>query len=124
MMAMSMLDSLQPVDGMGPVGEIRLMPDPATLVPLPYAPGAGAMLADQVRPDGSPWEACARTFLKQAIAALAAEGYAMSAAFEPEFTLGRRVADPAAAPTASSRSTTAWSTPPPASLPRMTTSWT
>jgi glutamine synthetase len=94
MMAMSMLDSLQPVDGMGPVGEIRLIPDPATLVPLPYAPGAGAMLADQVRPDGSPYEACARTFLKQAIAALAAEGYTMSAAFEPEFTLGRRVPDP------------------------------
>jgi glutamine synthetase len=94
MMAMSMLDSLQPVDGMGPVGEIRLVPDPATLVPLPYAPGAGAMLADQVRPDGSPYEACARTFLKQAMAALAAEGYTMSAAFEPEFTLGRRVPDP------------------------------
>ncbi|HEX3492613.1 MAG TPA: glutamine synthetase family protein [Streptosporangiaceae bacterium] len=94
MMAMSMLDSLQPVDGMGPVGEIRLVPDPATLVPLPYAPGAGAMLADQVRSDGSPYEACARTFLKQAIAALAAEGYTMSAAFEPEFTLGRRVPDP------------------------------
>ena len=94
MMAMSMLDSLQPVDGMGPVGEVRLRPDPATLVPLPYAPGAGAMLADQVWPDGSPYEACARTFLKQAIAALAAEGYTMSAAFEPEFTLGRRVPDP------------------------------
>jgi glutamine synthetase len=95
MMAMSMLDVLQPVDGMGPVGEIRLRPDPATLVRLPYAPGAGAMLADQVQPDGRPWDGCARTFLRQAIAALAAEGYAMSASFEPEFTLGRRVADPA-----------------------------
>jgi glutamine synthetase len=95
MMAMSMLDELQPVAGMGPVGEIRLVPDPATLVPLAYAPGAGAMLADQVLPDGSPWDGCARTFLKQAIAALAGAGYALSAAFEPEFTLGRRVADPA-----------------------------
>jgi glutamine synthetase len=94
MMAMSMLDALQPVDGMGPVGEIRLRPDPATLVRLPYAPGAGAMLADQVLPDGQPWDGCARTFLRQAIAALADEGYAMSASFEPEFTLGRRVADP------------------------------
>jgi glutamine synthetase len=94
MMAMSMLDSLQPVDGMGPVGEVRLVPDPTTLVPLPYAPGAGAMLSDLVQPDGQPWDGCARTFLKQAIAALAAEGYTMSAAFEPEFTLGRRVPDP------------------------------
>ena len=98
MMAMSMLDSLQPVDGMGPVGEIRLRPDPATLVPLPYAPGAGAMLADQVQADGQPWDGCARTFLRQAIAALAAEGYAMSASFEPEFTLGRRTADPEGGP--------------------------
>jgi glutamine synthetase len=92
MMAMSMLDQLQPVEGMGPVGEIRLVPDPATLVPLPYAPGAGAMLADQVQPDGQPWDGCARTFLKQAVAALAGAGFAMSAAFEPEFTLGHRVA--------------------------------
>src|SRR5580693_7507017 len=68
MMAMSMLDQLQPVPGLGPVGEVRLVPDPATLVPLPYAPGAGAMLADQVLPDGRPWDGCARTFLKQAIA--------------------------------------------------------
>ena len=45
MMAMSMLDSLQPVDGMGPVGEVRIMPDPSTYVTLPYAPGAGATLA-------------------------------------------------------------------------------
>jgi len=98
MMAMSMLDSLQPVEGMGPVGEIRLRPDPATLVPLPYAPGAGAMLADQVRPDGSPWDGCARTFLKQAIADLAEAGFAMQAAFEPEFSLGRRVPDPHGGP--------------------------
>ena len=35
MMAMSMLDSLQPVDGMGPVGEVRIMPDPATYVSPP-----------------------------------------------------------------------------------------
>ena len=98
MMAMTMLDTLQPVDGMSPVGEVRLVPDPATLVPLPYAPGTGAMLADLVRADGEPWEACARSFLKQAIAELAAEGYALTAAFEPEFTLGRRQADPAGGP--------------------------
>jgi glutamine synthetase len=98
MMAMSMLDDLQPVEGMGPVGEVRLVPDPATLVTLPYAPGAGAMLADQVEADGSPYAACARTFLKQAIAELASDGYALSAAFEPEFTLGRRVRDPLGGP--------------------------
>jgi glutamine synthetase len=98
MMAMSMLDHLQPVDGMGPVGEVRIMPDSATFVPLPYAPGAGAMLADQVLPSGEPWGGCARTYLKQAIAEAAAEGYAVTAAFEPEFTLGLREADPGGGP--------------------------
>jgi glutamine synthetase len=98
MMAMSMLDHLQPVDGMSPVGEVRILPDPATFVGLPYAPGAAVMLADLVRPDGEPWDACARTYLKQAIADLAAQGYAAAAAFEPEFTLGRREASPDGGP--------------------------
>jgi glutamine synthetase len=90
MQAMTMLDELQPVDGMGPVGEIRLLPDPDSFVALPYAPAAGAMVADMIKLDGQPWEACPRSFLKDAIAALAAEGYALVAAFEPEFMLGRR----------------------------------
>src|SRR5215471_16612911 len=98
MMAMSMLDHLQPVEGMSPVGEVRIMPDPATFVPLPYAPGAAAMLADLVQPDGEPWDACARTYLKRAVADLAAQGYAAAAAFEPEFTLGRREASPDGGP--------------------------
>jgi glutamine synthetase len=80
---------------MGPVGEVRIVPDPETFVALPYAPGAGAMLADLVLPDGTPWEACSRSFLKQAIIELAGEGFAMQAAFEPEFTIGRRESSPA-----------------------------
>ena len=91
MQAMSMLDELAPVPGLGPVGEIRLVPDPDSFVALPYAPGAAAMTADMVRLDGQPWEACPRAFLTQAVAELAGDGYALLAAFEPEFTLGRRV---------------------------------
>src|SRR5215471_1649228 len=98
MMAMSMLDHLQPVEGMSPVGEVRIMPDPATFVALPYAPGAGAMAADLVQPDGGPWGGCARTYLRQAVADLAGHGYAADAAFEPEFTLGRREASPDGGP--------------------------
>src|SRR6516165_10761076 len=90
MMAMSMMDELQPVAGMGPVGEVRIKPDSNTFVTLPYAFGVAAMLADQVNTDGTAWGGCARTFLKQAIAELAAEGYELQASFEPEFTLGRR----------------------------------
>jgi glutamine synthetase len=98
MMAMSMLDHLQPVEGMSPVGEVRIMPDPATFVPLLYAPGAAAMLADLVQSDGEPWGGCARTYLRRAIADLATEGFVATAAFEPEFTLGRREADPDGGP--------------------------
>ncbi len=90
MMAMSMMDELAPVDGMGPVGEVRIKPDPNTFVTLPYAFGVAAMLSDQVNPDGTPWDGCARTFLRQAIAELGADGYELQAAFEPEFSLGRR----------------------------------
>jgi glutamine synthetase len=42
MQAMSMLDELAPVEGLGPVGEVRLVPDTASFVALPWAPGAGA----------------------------------------------------------------------------------
>jgi glutamine synthetase len=90
MMAMSMMDELQPVPGMGPVGEVRIVPDISTFTALPYAPGAAAMLSDLVKPDGTPWEACTRTFLKEAVNALADDGYELKAAFEPEFTLGTR----------------------------------
>jgi glutamine synthetase len=98
MMAMSMLDHLQPVKGMGPVGEVRIMPDPTTFVALPYAPGAGAMVSDLVQQDGKPWDGCSRTYLMRAIAELASAGYALTAAFEPEFTLGRREPGPAGGP--------------------------
>jgi glutamine synthetase len=91
MQAMSMLDEPAPVAGLGPVGEVRLVPDPDSFVTLPYAPGAAAMTADMVRLDGQPWGACPRAFLKRAVAELAAEGYTLVAAFEPELTLGRRV---------------------------------
>src|SRR5919202_5987314 len=58
MQAMNALDQLQPVDGMGPVGEIRLVPDPATFRVLPYAPRTGAMLCDNVGLDGEPAAVC------------------------------------------------------------------
>src|ERR687889_1719859 len=52
MNAMNGLDHLQPVEGMGPVGEVRLVPDPDTFRVLSYAPNTGAMLVDQRTVDG------------------------------------------------------------------------
>ncbi len=65
MQAMSGLDQLQPVPGMGPVGEIRLVPDLDTFRVLPYAPNAGAVLTDHIGLDGEPAAVCQRSFLKR-----------------------------------------------------------
>ena len=93
MQAMNMLDQLASVEGMGPVGEIRLIPDPETFRVLPYAPHSAAMTVDMCNNDGLPWEACPRTFLKRQIAACAEAGFSVQAAFECEFTLATRSHD-------------------------------
>ena len=54
MQAMNMLDQLAPVEGMGPVGEIRLVPDPDSFVVLPYAPHSAAMMCDMLTLDRQP----------------------------------------------------------------------
>jgi glutamine synthetase len=88
MQAMNGLDQLQPVDGMGPVGEIRLVPDVETFRVLPYAPRTGAMLVDLVSLDGAPAPQCARSFLKRMESRLAERTHArLEVAFENEFAL-------------------------------------
>lgn len=91
MQAMNALDQLQPVEGMGPVGEVRLVPDPGTFHVLPYAPHLGAMLVDQVQVDGEPAAVCQRTFLKRMEEQLAARDMRLEVAFENEFSLATRV---------------------------------
>jgi glutamine synthetase len=87
MQAMNSLDQLQPVEGMGPVGEIRLVPDLDTFTVLPYAPHTAAMLADHLRLDGQPYEAGPRNFLKRMAARLAERGMVLSCAVENEWSL-------------------------------------
>jgi glutamine synthetase len=87
MQAMSGLDQLQPVEGMGPVGEVRLVPDLDTFRVLPYAPRTGAVLTDHVALDGSPAPVCQRSFLKRMEARLAERGLTLRASFENEFSL-------------------------------------
>jgi glutamine synthetase len=87
MQAMNGLDQLQAVEGMGPVGEVRLVPDLDTFRVLPYAPHTGAMLVDHIGLDGRPAAVCQRSFLKRQQARLAERGGVLEAAFENEFTL-------------------------------------
>jgi glutamine synthetase len=98
MQAMNMLDQLAAVEGMGPVGEIRLIPDPDTFTVLPYAPRSAAMTVDMCYQDGTPWEACPRSFLKRQIDACAQAGFTVRASFECEFTLATRSLDGIYAP--------------------------
>lgn len=91
MQAMNALDQLQPVEGMGPVGEIRLVPDSNTFRVLPYAPHTGAMLVDQMRLDGEPAPVDQRSFLKRMEASLAERSMRLEVAFENEFSLATRV---------------------------------
>jgi glutamine synthetase len=91
MQAMNSLDQLQPVPGMGPVGEIRLVPDLETFRVLPYAPRTGAVLTDHVRLDGEPAEVCQRSFLKRMEARLREGGLVLRCSFENEFSLAARV---------------------------------
>jgi glutamine synthetase len=91
MQAMNGLDQLQPVDGMGPVGEIRLVPDPDTFRVLPYAPHTGAMLVDHVTLEGTPAPVCQRSFLKRMEERLAERNMRLEVAFENEFSLATRI---------------------------------
>jgi glutamine synthetase len=91
MQAFTMLDHLASVDGMGPVGEIRLVPDPTTFTIAPYAPHTGTVLVDMETLDGKPYAADGRAFLKRMVARAAEQhDLALLAAFEPEWSLARK----------------------------------
>ena len=91
MQAFTGVETLATVEGMGPIGEFRLIPDPATFVILPYAPSSASMMCDMILADGTPWHACPRTFLKRMIQRLADHGMRAEAAIEHEFYLAREV---------------------------------
>jgi len=89
-----MYDAVVPETGLGPVGEVRLMPDWSTLTLLPYAPGQAQVLSDMViSATGMVWEHCPRGFLKLQTQGLADYGLSLKAVFENEFFLLRRTAE-------------------------------
>lgn len=90
MQAMGDMDRLQVMDGLGPVGEFRMVPDLDTFTLLPYSPGRALVLVDMITMDQKPWDACPRHFLKRMLAKAASMGITFQAAFEPEWYLARR----------------------------------
>jgi len=89
MQAMNSLDQLQPVEGMGPVGEVRLVPDLDTFAVAPYAPGSAVLLVDMVDLDRRSYPACPRGFLQRMASRLDDRGWELRAAVENEFSLAR-----------------------------------
>lgn len=69
-----------------PEGEVRLVPDPETFTPLPYADRAAAMMGTFRTLGGEPWEFGPRAQLTSYLDDL---GYMPAASFESEFYLAR-----------------------------------
>ena len=82
------VDAPAPGSDLGPVGEVRLVPDFSTLTLLPYAPGHARVIGDMKR-DGKPWPFCPRYFLKRMIALASDMDLEIMGAFENEFYLLR-----------------------------------
>jgi glutamine synthetase len=93
MQSFTSIDTLAPDATYGPVGEIRLVPDPETFVVLPYAPRSGQMMVNMIELDHQPWALDPRNFLQRQVAAAAAKGLSFDAAFENEFYLAYRTDD-------------------------------
>lgn len=89
---LNMLDQLAPlIEGMEPVGEIRITPDPDTYSVLGWVPRTASMLSDQLGHDGLDWGSCPRSFLKRVIDEAGAAGIRVMAAFENEFYLAHEI---------------------------------
>lgn len=92
-MAMNVLDALVDVEGMEPVGEIRLVPDPNTFSVLPWAPASASLICDQLDHDHRDWGSCPRSFLKTMVERARGAGIEVHATFEVEFYLAREQSD-------------------------------
>jgi glutamine synthetase len=82
----------------GPMGDLRLRPDPNTKVRVDLWDEASPLhfyLCDAVQPDGSDWNACPRTLLKRSLGRLHDEaGLRLVASFEQEFKLVGGIGEP------------------------------
>jgi glutamine synthetase len=78
--------ALHPESGLSPVGEVRLVPDLSTLIPLPFARGQAMVSCDMTEPDArTPWDGCPRGALRRVLGRLAERGYRAIASYEAEY---------------------------------------
>jgi glutamine synthetase len=81
-----MYDAVVEESGLGPAGEVRLVPDWDTLQFVPYAPDHVQVVGDLML-DGRPWPLDPRDFLKRMIVRARQERLAVQAGYELEFYL-------------------------------------
>jgi glutamine synthetase len=96
--ALTPFDVIAPVNPWGPVGDLRLVPDPATRVRVDLWPDVSPLhffLCDAVELDGTAWDACPRALLRHALGELERETrLTLVASFEQEFFLSGDTTDP------------------------------
>ena len=85
--AVNMLEQLIDIEGMAPVGEVRVVPDPDTYTVLPWVSRTAGLVCDQLDHDGLDWGCCPRSFLRRVIGIAADRGIRVMASFENEFYL-------------------------------------
>lgn len=90
-MSINLLEQVIDIEGMEPVGEIRLVPDPDSLRVLPWAAGSASVMCDQLDHDRTDWGACTRSYLKSMVDRAAEHGITVMASFENEYYLAREV---------------------------------
>lgn len=73
----------------GPIGDLRLMPDLDRITPLAAQPGWAWVPADRYRQDGAVHPLDARSLARREVERLAADGYAVRAAFEVEWCVSQ-----------------------------------
>jgi glutamine synthetase len=72
----------------GPDGDLRLYPDPASVVPLAAQPGWAWAPVDRYTQEGQVYPACQRSFARRMVDAAAAQGLELRVAFELEWVVG------------------------------------
>ena len=73
--------------GLGPVREIRLIPDWTTLVIPEYLSGHALVTGNLVSDDGGPWELCPREMLRKSVKKTGEMGFEVKVGIEIEFFL-------------------------------------
>ncbi|MGD0999007.1 MAG: glutamine synthetase family protein [Thermoleophilia bacterium] len=77
----------------GPSGDIRLLPDPASLVQLVATPAWAWAALDQYEQDGEVFACCQRSFLKHMVQTARDRGYTLQMAYELEWYTAHVEAD-------------------------------